>query len=128
MTHTDTDGVIQSFFESFGLDAYPSVSVPTNRDEKPEFPYITYDAPTDSSMGKVDVHADVWYRSTSWAGVNGKVAEISEMVGDHMQLECDNGGIVVRKGTPFAQPLGDEYDNMIKRKHLIFEFTYATTH
>lgn len=125
--HTDTDGAIYSFFSSFGLEAFPASSVPTG-DDAPDFPYITYDAPTDSDLSKVSVSADVWYRSPSWAGVNGMVATIAETVGKSYPISCDNGGMIVRKGTPFAQPLADPNDNMIKRKHLIFEFTYVTTY
>jgi hypothetical protein len=127
VVHTDTDGAIYSFFNSFGLEAFPASSVPTGSDA-PNYPYITYEAPIDSSMSKVTVVADVWYRSPSWAGVNGMVTLISQTVGDSYRIECDNGGMIVRKGTPFAQPLNDPEDNMIKRKHLIFEFTYVTTY
>ena len=128
IVHTDVDGAIYSFFSSFGLEAFPSSSVPTKKEDLPAFPYITYDAPTDWGLSKVQVSADVWYRSTSWAGVNGKVAEISQAVMDKYELHCDNGGIVIRKDTPFATPLGDDSDNMIKRKHLLFEFTFVTTY
>ena len=96
------NAAIQSFFESFGLPAYPATSVPTSGDEKPSFPYITYSASTDSDMERTMVSASVWYRSESWTALNAK-------------------------GTPWAQPMGDDSDNMIKRKILNFEFLFATT-
>ena len=74
------------------------------------------------------VSASVWYRSESWTALNAKVSEISQFVDAGHVIECDGGGIVVRKGTPFAQPMGDDSDNMIKRKNLNFEFLYATTY
>jgi hypothetical protein len=120
------NAAIQSFFESFGLPVYPAVSVPTSGDEKPSFPYITYSAPTDSNMERTMVSASVWYRSESWTALNAMVDTISQYVGTRRTLECDEGGIIVRKGTPFAQPMGDDSDNMIKRKILNFEFLYAT--
>lgn len=120
------NAAIQSFFETF-LPAYPTVSVPTSGDEKPSFPYITYSAPTDSDMERTMVSASVWYRSESWTALNAMVDTISEYVGTRRVLECDNGGIIVRKGTPWAQPMGDDSDNMIKRKILNFEFLFATT-
>ena len=119
------EAVIQSFFESFGLSAYPATSVPTGSDA-PSFPYITYTAPTDSDLGRASVSASVWYRTTNWTQLNAKVREISEAVGDKKVLECDEGGIIVRKASPFAQPFGDDSDNMIKRKVLTFEFLFAT--
>lgn len=122
------DAAIQSFFESFDLPAYPANSVPTSGDEKPAFPYITYTAPTDSSMERMMVSASVWYRSESWTGLNAKVSAISQYVDAGHVIACDGGGIIIRKGTPFAQPMGDDSDNMIKRKILNFEFLYATTY
>lgn len=119
------DAAIQSFFESFGLNAYPATSVPTGADA-PDFPYITYTAPTDTEMERTSVSASVWYRGTNWTGVNAMVKHISQEVGAGIVLQCDEGGIIVRKGTPWAQPMGDDSDNMIKRKILTFEFLFAT--
>lgn len=120
------DAAIQDFFSSFGLTAYPASSVPTSGDDMPSFPYLTYTASTDSDLSRMQISASVWYRSTSWAEINRKVRQISQEVGGGIVIECDEGGIIVRKGTPFAQPLGDDADNMVKRKILNFEFLYAT--
>jgi hypothetical protein len=119
------DAAIQAFFESFGLNAYPATSVPTGSDA-PNFPYITYNAPTDSDLERTTVSASVWYRTTNWTQLNSKVRQISESVGQGNVLKCDDGAIIIRKSTPFAQPLGDDSDNMIKRKVLTFEFLFVT--
>lgn len=121
------EAAIQAFFESFGLNAYPATSVPTGADA-PEFPYITYIAPTDSDLERLSVSASVYYRTTAWAGINAKVRQISENVGAGTVLLCDEGAIVVRKGSPFAQPMGDDADNMVKRKILTFDFLFVTTY
>lgn len=120
--------VIQNFFESFGLPVYPSASVPTSGDEKPSFPYLTYAVPTSSDMDVVMCDASLWYRTESWTGINAKTEQISQQIGTGILLECDGGGIIVRKGSPFAEPMGDDTDNMIKRKILTFEFTFVTTY
>lgn len=120
------NAVIQKFFESFGLDAFPSISVPTSGDEKPQFPYLTYSVNTDCEVARVSGTASLWYRSESWTALNAKVDEISQLIGSGITLDCDEGGIIVRKGNPWAQPLGDDSDNMIKRKILSFEFLFAT--
>lgn len=117
---------IQSFFSGFGLNAYPSTSVPTGSDA-PSFPYLTYTVSTDCELGRVAVTASLWYRSTSWTALNAKVEQISRAVGTRTVIECDDGAIIVRRGNPWAQPMGDDSDNMIKRKILAFEFLYATT-
>lgn len=122
------NAAIQSFFESFDLPAYPSISVPTSGDEMPSFPYITYLVNTDQAVERTSAMANIWYRSESWTGANAKVDEISQAVGMGVTLECDEGGIIVRKGTPWAQPMGDDSDNMIKRKILTFDFLFATTY
>lgn len=122
------NAVIHEFFSGFGLDAYPSSSVPTTGDESPQFPYLTYSANTDSALSRMGVTASLWYRSESWTALNAKVDEISQAIGSGITLDCDEGGIIIRKGSPWAQPLGDDSDNMIKRKILNFEFLYATTY
>ena len=122
------NAAIQSFFESFGLPAYPATSVPTSGDEVPQFPYITYIVSTDQGLERTFTTASVYYRTESWTGINAKVDEISQEIGAGITLECDEGGIIVRKGTPWAQPLGDDSDNMVKRKILTFEFLFATTY
>ena len=121
------NAAIQAFFSGFGLTAYPAISVPTGEDA-PEFPYITYTVSTDSGIERVSVNASIWYRSTSWTALNAKVDQISSEVGQGVVIGCDEGAVIVRKGTPWAQPMGDDSDNMIKRKILNFEFLYATTY
>lgn len=122
------NAVIQDFFSGFGLNAYPSTSVPTSGDEKPNFPYLTYTVATDWGIERTGCSASVWYRSESWTALNAKVDEISQAIGAGITLECEEGGIIVRKGTPWAQPMGDDSDNMIKRKILNFEFLFVTTY
>ena len=120
------DAAVQSFFESFGLPAFPATSVPTSGSEKPEFPYITYTMPTDSDLGRIAASASVWYRSESWTALNQTVRTISESIGQGTVVECDEGGMIFRKASPFAQPMGDDSDNMVKRKILNFEVLFAT--
>lgn len=122
------EAVIQSFFESYGLPAFPATSVPTSGNELPQFPYITYTAPTDSDLGRFTVTCSVYDRSEGWTGVNAIVRTISQDIMTGKVLECDGGAIIVRKGSPFAQPVGDDSDNMIKRKVLMFDFMFATTY
>ena len=122
------NAAIHSFFSGFGLPAYPATSVPTSGDEKPEFPYITYTVSTDYGLNRTAVNASIWYRSESWVDINAKVDFISREVGEGCVIGCDDGAIIIRKGTPWAQPMGDDADNMVKRKILNFEFLFATTY
>lgn len=122
------EAVIQNFFESFDIPAFPATSVPTSGEEKPDFPYLTYIVPTDSDFGRISVSASLFYRTENWTSINAKVREISQAIGTGKTLECDEGGVIVRKGSPWAQPMGDDSDNMVKRKILTFEFLYVTTY
>lgn len=121
------NAAIQAFFSSFGLSAYPESSVPTSGDDMPEYPYLTYEASTDSDFNEISVTASLWYRTEKWTDINAKTEEIAQAVGGAKILHCDNGGIIVRKGTPFAQPMDDPNDDMVKRKLLTFDFKYTTT-
>ncbi len=120
------NAAIFNFFSGFGLTAYPASSVPTSGEEMPTFPYLTYSVSTDQGVQSVSATASVYYRSESWTAINSKVDEISQSIGMGVTLECDEGGIIIRKGTPWAQTLGDDSDNMVKRKILTFEILFAT--
>lgn len=121
------NAAIQSFFDSF-LPAFPATSVPTSGKEMPEFPYMTYNVSTDCDIGRTIGTASVYYRSESWVDLNAKVDEISKAIGAGRTFVCNEGAIIIRKGSPWAQPMGDDSDNMIKRKILSFEFLFATTY
>ena len=105
---------IYNFWNSF-LTAYEENSVPTDA----TFPYITYQLVTDSLDNDVQMAVSIWYRGSSWVDANAKAEEISQTIGRGGRiLKCDNGAIWIKKGTPFAQNMGDDTDNLIKRKYL----------
>jgi hypothetical protein len=116
---------IYQFWAGFGLTAYEENSVPTG-DGAPEFPYITYELITSSDLDRMQASASLWYRGTSWLAANAKAEEISAVIAGGSVIPCDGGAIIVRKATPFAQNMGDDTDNMIKRKVLSIEYLYAT--
>lgn len=114
---------INKFWNSFGLMAYEENSVP----EEAELPYITYQFAADSFDNDIALTASVWYRSTSWVNANAKTEEISQTIGrGGTFVKCDGGRIWLKRGTPFAQNMGDENDNLIKRKYLNVIAEYFT--
>ena len=121
----DKGQALQSFWSSFGLKAYDDASVPTG-DNSPQFPYITYRAVQDVMDNQVAMQASVWYRSTSWEGVETKTKEISQALSDLMPIKLDNGYLWLMRGTPFAQRLADESDDMIKRMYINIVAEYLT--
>lgn len=110
-------GALYNFFSSFGIEAYEETLVPTG-DEAPKFPYLTYPLITDSFDREVILPFSLWYRSeASLLVLNTKTEEISQRIGrGGIFLNCDGGKIWIKRGSPFAQTMGDPNDNTIKRK------------
>ena len=109
---------IYNFWSSFGLTAYEENAVPTG-DDAPKFPYITYQLVTDFFGNEVLMTGSLWYRSTSWAQANAKAEEVSEAIGlGGKIIKCAGGRIWLKRGTPFAQRMGDETDSLIKRIYI----------
>lgn len=113
---------IFNFWSGFGLTAYEENSLP----KSPEFPYVTYQLVTSGDLDHVIGNASLWYRDASIVEVNAKVEEISQAIDGGVILPCESGAIIVRKGTPFSQPMGDDLDNMIKRRILTVDYLFAT--
>ncbi len=114
---------IYQFWNSFGLTAYEENTVPTDAG----FPYITYQLVTDSFEREIPLTVSIWYRSESWTGINAKTEEISAHIGlGGKIITCDGGRIWIKRGQPFAQNMGDESDDLIKRKYLNLTFEFFT--
>ena len=114
---------IYQFWSSFDLTAYEENTVPTDA----VFPYITYQLVTDSFDREVAATASLWYRGESWTAINAKTEEISAHIGlGGKIIKCDGGRIWIKRGQPFAQNMGDESDDLIKRKYLNLTFEFMT--
>lgn len=120
MTKTEA---LHSFFAQFSLPAYEENAVP----DKTAYPYITYYVATDSFGGEIALTASLWYRSTSWLAANEKAEEISRIIGSGgIMKACDGGAIWIKRGEPFAQNMGDQNDDMIRRKIINLSVEYLT--
>ena len=114
---------IYQFWNSFGLTAYEENTVPTDA----TFPYITYQLVTDSFDREIPLTASLWYRSESWTAINAKTEEISQRISRGGKIiSCDDGAIWLKRGQPFAQSMGDESDDLIKRKYLNITAEFIT--
>ena len=123
---TTKAATIYEFWNNFEMPAYEENSVSTGEDA-PKFPYITYQLVTDSLGNEVAMTASLWYRGTSWVEANAKTEEISQRIGRKgAVLDCNGGKVWIKRGTPFAQNMGDESDNLIKRKYLNITAEYLT--
>ena len=114
---------IYQFWNSFGLTAYEENTVPDDA----AFPYITYQLVTDSFDYEIPLTASIWYRSESWTDINAKAEEVSQKISRGGKIiPCDGGAIWLKRGQPFAQSMGDESDNLIKRKYLNITAEFMT--
>lgn len=114
---------IYEFWNSFGLTAYEENSV----SEDASFPYITYQLATDSFGNSVLLTASLWFHSSSWVEINALTEDISEAIGMGGRiLRYDGGSVWLKRGSPFAQNMGDESDDLIKRKYLNVEAEFLS--
>ena len=114
---------IYQFWSGFGMMAYEENSVPDDA----AFPYITYQLVTDSFDREIPLTASLWYRSESWTAINAKTEEISQTISRGGKIiSCDGGAIWLKRGQPFAQNMGDESDDLIKRKYLNITAEFMT--
>jgi hypothetical protein len=114
---------IYQFWNGFWLTFYEENTVPTDA----TFPYGTYQLVTDSFDREVAATASLWYRDESWTAINAKTEEIAQHIGlGGKIIKCDGGRIWIKRGQPFAQNMGDESDDLIKRKYLNLTFEFMT--
>ena len=114
---------IYQFWNSFSLTAYEENTVPDDA----VFPYITYQLVTDSFDREIPLSASLWYRSESWTAINAKTEEISQKISRGGKIiSCDGGAIWLKRGQPFAQNMGDESDDLIKRKYINITAEFMT--
>lgn len=117
---------LHKFWNSFGLSAYEETSTPDGMN-RPTFPYMTYQLVTDAWGAEHQTAVNLWYRSESWVGVNSKKDEISAAIGEGGKIiPCDGGYIWIKRGSPFAQNVREESDDLVKRKYLNFAVEFLT--
>lgn len=102
---------IHSFWSNFGLTAYDENSVPDGA----QMPYITYSVVTDSLEYVALLTGSLWYRSTSWEEISQKADDISEALKGGIIIQLERGYAYLYRGTPFAQRMSDEADDMVRR-------------
>ncbi len=116
---------LHSFWESFDLSAYDENTVPTG-DNKPDYPYITYDASVSNFGSSVALSGSLWYYGTTWSQATTKMTEIQSYVGrGGVMIPCDDGAVWIKQGSPFAQRVADPND-MVRRIYINVEAEFIT--
>ena len=114
---------LQAFFGGI-MTAYAASAVPDDA----TLPYLTYDLITSAwGSGEVGLTVNMWFRTTSEKEPNAAVDKLSKAIGlGGVQLQCDDGIIWLKRGSPWAQSLTDETDKTIKRRYINVTAEYLT--
>lgn len=114
------------FWSGFDLPAYEVNAVPDNA----TMPYITYDAAEDMIDGILPLSASLWYHDTSWDAITAKANAISYIITSvHRPIPLSQGGYLwIKRGTPFAQRMGDPSSDTIKRIYINIQAEYLTAY
>ena len=117
---------LHEFWSSVEIPAYDENSVP----DDVKYPYITYSVVDDSIGNVTSPTASIWYRSSSWAGVEAKKNEVAKRIAEHgfLSLKIDDGYIYLVKGVPFAQRMVDPSDELVKRMYLNLQAEFLTAY
>lgn len=135
---------LYKFYSSFELPAFEENAVPSDPDSESvsypdeldvhyyggvdgEYPYLTYELITDSLGSEIPLSFSIWYRSESWKAANAKEKEISAAIGRGGKfLPCDGGAIWLKRGTLFAQRMGDDSGKDVKRIYFNISAEFIT--
>lgn len=101
---------LYSFFSGFGLEAFPENAVPHDA----ELPYITYEASTPPVWATVSLHANIYYRSSSYSAITAKADQIYTALDAGAVIPFEGGALWLYRddNVKFLQlqsPPGDPY-------------------
>lgn len=116
--------VLQQFWSGFGLKAYDENTVPTGAMTETGGKYLTYNVTGSYFDDPVMMSASLWYKSQSWAEITEKAMEIGKLIGLSGEIiPFDGGYLWIKRGTPFAQRMSDE-NEQIRRIYMNVEVEY----
>lgn len=123
----DSLQAIHSFWNSHGLKAYDENTVPDGAMTANNGKYLTYSVVKGYFGENTALSASLWYKSTSWAKITQKAAEIGQAIGyGGTLIPFDGGAIWIKRGTPFSQRMSDE-DDTIRRIYINIEAEFLET-
>lgn len=122
----DKEQALQAFWSRFGWAAFDENTVPDDAMERAGGHYITYTVAVGEFETVNALSASLWMRSRSWAEITAKSEEIFGYIGyGGKMVPYDGGRIWIRRGTPFAQRMGDS-DDSIRRIYINIEAEYLS--
>ena len=112
---------IHQFWNSFSIPAYDESTVSPDI----ELPRITYEYAEDNLDNVVFLSGSLWYKGMSWQAISDKAEEIAAYIDNGLIISIDNGYIYITRGTPFAQRMSDE-NNQIRRIYINIQVEFLT--
>lgn len=117
------EAALDSFYNSFGLPAYPSVAVPKEK----KYPYITYEYVSGLWLDKQFPTLNIWQKGTDISTLNRKVRQIGAEIHDGGKtIECDGGMLWITPGTPFSYITNDPEDDNVLRAVININIEFLT--
>ena len=115
-------GAFQSFLNAVA-PAYSATSVPDHA----ELPYQTYEYREGSFYdGPISITVNQ-YSHGGEAEANRLVKALSEAIGMNGRLlNCEDGAIWIKRGSPFAQAVANMEDQSIKRRYINLTVEFIT--
>lgn len=115
--------VLYAWFNEF-MRFYRDTSVPVDA----AMPYGTYSyTETAFPNEQVNIVVNLWYRTESEALPDADAQALSEKIGyGGVLLECDEGYLWLKRGSPWCNSLTDEEDPAIKRRYINITAEYLT--
>lgn len=115
---------LQSFFDSFGMPAYPDTAVPADV----TFPYITYSGASDAMGEEVSLSVRIWHYTDSEAVPNAKAEELGKRIDMMAPIPCDGGYLWIKRGRPFCLSQNDQVNSNIKLRFINVTVAFLTKH
>lgn len=123
----DKAEALHAFWSGFGLKAYNELTVQRGED-RPPYPYITYEVMTDSIDNTLFLTGALWYRTTVWDEIRKKAEEIAEYIRTmRSPLSLSTGGYLwIKKGTPFTREEPDGADDSVIKLIINIQVEFLT--
>lgn len=119
----DKTQALHKFWSTF-LTAYDENTVP----DEAAMPYITYEVSTAKYDEPVALTASLWYRSTSWAQISQKADDIARFIGSGVRIPFTDGLLWITQGSTFAQRMGDDAQDNVRRIVLNIQAEFETAY
>lgn len=119
------DKALYNWFQQFDIPFYPTTALPPAKEIT--FPYGTYEPIFGRSGDTTNISVNLYYLTESEATPNAKADEIGDAIGmGGVIVECDEGAMWIRTGSPFSQGLLDPDNQNIKRRYIQISIEFLT--